>query len=405
MGNISYTAHVSNKKSAITSKSKLAGVAKHNLRKYKSSDYSKDNIFIVYGTSNLINDLKTVYHKEFDEALEEYNKKQTRPDRRIEDYFEHVAGKEQDMAVEIIIQIGDREFWKQYDDMKSYIKLSYQIMLDKLMKILPQFVVANAVIHLDEDSPHMHIVGVPVADGYKKGLRKQVSKRKVFTKEVLSQVLQDKLREVANKEVNDWFGEQIKEKSKGRNHDLTVAEYKVAQESRKLEEIQQQNNEEQAKNTKLRSSNASISYQITTLEKSHNRNIDMIAADEDRLEKVRDNIDAAEIEYAKYADMITDKKNKLEMLTSKENELVERTKIAENVYDMFRQGSDDDVREKLIDVMYENQKLQDENKSLKELLEKAYEFMKQFVIDGVNLLEKFLESVGKVMERLSEKTK
>ena len=405
MGNISYTAHVSNKKSAITSKSKLVAVAKHNLRKYKSSDYSKDNIVIVYGTSNLINDIKTVYHKEFDEALEEYNKKQTRPDRRIEDYFEHVAGKEQDMAVEIIIQIGDREFWKQYDDMKSYIKLSYQIMLDKLMKILPQFVVANAVIHLDEDSPHMHIVGVPVADGYKKGLRKQVSKRKVFTKEVLSQVLQDELMEVANKEVNDWFGEQIKEKSKGRNHDLTVAEYKVAQESRKLEEIQQQNNEEQARNTKLRSSNASISYQITTLEKSHNRNIDMIAADEDRLEKVRDNIDAAEIEYAKYADMITDKKNKLEMLTSKENELVERTKIAENVYDMFRQGSDDDVREKLIDVMYENQKLQDENKSLKELLEKAYEFMKQFVIDGVNLLEKFLESVGKVMERLSEKTK
>lgn len=214
MGNISYTAPVSNKKSAITSKSKLAGVAKHNLRKYKSSDYSKDNIFIVYGTSNLIDDVKTVYHKEFDEALEEYNKKQTRPDRRIEDYFEHVAGKEQDMAVEIIIQIGDREFWKQYDDMKSYIKLSYEIILGEFIKRLPGFVVANAVVHLDEDSPHMHIVGVPVADEYKKGLSKQVSKRKVFTKEVLSRVLQDELREVANKEVNDWFGEQIKEKSK-----------------------------------------------------------------------------------------------------------------------------------------------------------------------------------------------
>lgn len=129
----------------------------------------------------------------------------------------------------------------------------------------------------------------------------------------------------------------------------------------------------------------------------------MIAADEDRLERVRDNIDAAENEYVKYADMITDKKNKLEMLTSKENELVERTKIAENVYDMFRHGGDDDVREKLIDVMYENQRLQKENKSLKELLEKAYDFMKQFVIDGVNLLEKFMESVRKVMERLSPK--
>ena len=56
-------------------------------------------------------------------------------------------------------------------------------------------------------------------------------------------------------------------------------------------------------------------------------------------------------------------------------------------------------------VMYENQRLQEENKSLKELLEKAYDFMNQFVIDGVNLLEKFIESVGKVMERLSPKTK
>ena len=251
-----------------------------------------------------------------------------------------------------------------------------------------------------EDLSYPLPAGVPVADGYKKGLSKQVSKRKVFTKEVLSRVLQDELREVTNKEVNDWFGDQIKEKSKGRNHDLTVAEYKVAQESRKLEELQQQNNEEQAKNTKLRSSNAGISYQIATLEKNHNRNIDMITADEDRLERVRENIDATENEYSKYADMITDKKNKLEILTSKENELIERTKIAENVYDMFRQGGDDDVREKLIDVMYENQRIQEENKSLRELLEKAYEFMEQFMIDGVNLLERFLKSVGKVMERL-----
>lgn len=86
----------------------------------------------------------------------------------------------------------------------------------------------------------MHIVGVPVADGYKKGLSKQVSKRKVFTKDVLSRVLQDELRDVANKEVNDWFGKQIKEKSKGRNHDLSVAEYKVAQETKHLTQLQEQ---------------------------------------------------------------------------------------------------------------------------------------------------------------------
>lgn len=126
-----------------------------------------------------------------------------------------------------------------------------------------------------------------------------------------------------------------------------MTEYKVAQESRKLADIKQQNNEEQEKNSKM-----------------------------------RNNINAAETEYAKYADMITDKKNDLELLSSKESELIERTKIAESIYDLFRQGGTDDVRDKLIDVLYENQKLREENTTLKELLEKTYEFMKQFVIDG-----------------------
>lgn len=99
------------------------------------------------------------------------------------------------------------------------------------------------------------------------------------------------------------------------------------------------------------------------------------------------------------------KKNNLEQLSFKESELIERTKIAESVYDMFRQDGTDDVREKLIDVMYENQKLREENTTLKELLEKAYEFMKQFVINGVNLLERFLESVGKMIDKVTKRTK
>ncbi len=110
MGTISFTAHVSNKKSGITTKSKLEGVAKHNLRKYKSDEYSTDNIIVLQGSTNLVQDVKIIYHQEFDEALKIYNDNQTRADRKIPDYFEHVAKKEQDMAVELIIQIGDREY-------------------------------------------------------------------------------------------------------------------------------------------------------------------------------------------------------------------------------------------------------------------------------------------------------
>ncbi len=251
MGAISFTAHVSNKKSGITSKTKLEGVAKHNLRKYKSDGYSADNIFVLQGTTNLVKYVKAVYHQEFDEALKIYNENQTRADRRIPDYYEHVAKKEQDMAVELIVKIGDREYWKQNNGNKAYAKMIYRRILKELGRLLPEFVVANAVVHMDEDSPHMHIVGVPVATGYKKGLSKQVSKRRVFTREVLSEVLQDKLREFANKEVELLFGEQIREKSKGRNHDLSVAEYKVAKETEHYEELRELTQSEQYKCNEL----------------------------------------------------------------------------------------------------------------------------------------------------------
>lgn len=60
------------------------------------------------------------------------------------------------------------------------------------------------------------------------------------------------------------------------------------------------------------------------------------------------------------------------------------------------------MRDKLIDVMYENEQLKAENTKLRETLNKAYDFMKQFVVDGRNLLEKFLKSIGQVVERVRE---
>lgn len=160
MESISYSAHISNKKSAINSKAKLAGVAKHNLRKYHSADYSQDNIVLLYGTSNLMKDVKQVYHEQFDEALKEYNAKQTREDRKIEDYFSHVANKQQDMAVEIIFQIGDKKFWQEHSIKREDVNLTYKTLLEHIQELMPDFVVANAVVHYDEASPHMHVVGV-----------------------------------------------------------------------------------------------------------------------------------------------------------------------------------------------------------------------------------------------------
>ena len=78
-----------------------------------------------------------------------------------------------------------------------------------------------------------------------------------------------------------------------------------------------------------------------------------------------------------------------------------KAELAEKVYDMMR-GSDGDtaIRDKMIDVMYENEKLKEENSKLREILNKAYDFMKRFMVDGRNLLERFLESIGQMVERV-----
>lgn len=70
----------------------------------------------------------------------------------------------------------------------------FDYILECLQKLLLEFKIANAVIHLDEASPHMHVVGVPVWEGAKRGLSKKVSKRNIFTPQILSVILQDKLR-------------------------------------------------------------------------------------------------------------------------------------------------------------------------------------------------------------------
>ncbi len=245
MGTVSYTAHISNKKSAITGKGKLKSVANHNLRNYRSNNYSRENVMLLYGSENLYKDVQEVYHREFDAAVKEYNEKQKRPDRRINDYFEHVAKLDQDMAVEIIFQCGDKSFWEEHNMDRHKIWHVYNYIMKKLQEYLPDFKLASAVIHFDEASPHMHVVGVPVWEGAKKGLAKKVSKRHVFTPETLSLILQDKLREEANECFRFNFKEELSDKKQGRGYDLTVAEYKVKQETERLENLQLEVKEEE----------------------------------------------------------------------------------------------------------------------------------------------------------------
>lgn len=217
--NVSGTTSLSN--NAIQNANALSKVNKHNLRDY---DNEKDLIRVIRGTNDIVNDVKDLYLEEFEEARIEYNNKQSRNDRKIENYFMKINESQNDLACEIIIELGDMEFWKDKDNEYRLRMIDvYNEQVNDLMKILPTFKIANATIHFDETSPHMHIVGVPIIENCTRGMKKQVGKSQLFTKESLTKI-QDKMRNACIKSFNKFYdmGIKLKEKQKGRNQDINV---------------------------------------------------------------------------------------------------------------------------------------------------------------------------------------
>ena len=217
--NVSGTTSLSN--NAIQNANDLSRVNKHNLRDY---DKNKELIRVIYGTDNIINDVKDLYLKEFEESKLEYNNKQTRENRKIKDYFKKVCESQNDIACEIIIELGDMDFWNDKDQEYRLKMIDvYNEQIKDLTKIVPTFKIANATIHFDETSPHMHIVGVPVVENCTRGMKKQVGKSKLFTKTSLTDI-QDKMRNACIKSYNKFYevDTRLKEKQKGRNQDINV---------------------------------------------------------------------------------------------------------------------------------------------------------------------------------------
>ena len=99
----------------------------------------------------------------------------------------------------------------------------YKEQVKDLETVIPDFKVASAIIHYDETSPHMHIVGIPIKYKNKNGMSKQVGKSDVFTKTKLIE-LQDKMRTLCIASFNKEYGlnNVLKSKQKGRNKDINV---------------------------------------------------------------------------------------------------------------------------------------------------------------------------------------
>ena len=283
-GNVSGTTSLSN--NAIQNANTLSKVNKHNLRDY---DNEKDLIRVIRGTNDIVNDVKDLYLEEFEEARIEYNNKQTRNDRKIDNYFMKINGSQNDLACEIIVELGDMEFWKDKDNEYRLKMIDvYNEQVNDLIKILPTFKIANATIHFDETSPHMHIVGVPIIENCTRGMKKQVGKLQLFTKELLTKI-QDKMRAACIKSFNKFYDRDIKlkEKQKGRNQDINVKDMsnytnikkQLAEKEKKLDKANKQTN-------KLDNTTKDINQILDNLKPAKFNKNNMVISNED-VEKIK----------------------------------------------------------------------------------------------------------------------
>lgn len=142
--------------------------------------------------------LKDCYEKLFGQALEEYNSKQKRSDRKIHDYYQHVKkSKTLDLQREFIVGVGSKADWDNFtkdltekhgEEVAEFVRKEAGKILaeyvDGFQRRHPNLYVYNAAVHLDEKGhPHAHFNVIPVATGYKRGLAMQPSFKKALENE------------------------------------------------------------------------------------------------------------------------------------------------------------------------------------------------------------------------------
>ena len=151
------------------------GDLRHNNREFRPKNADpqrKDkNITLVK------EDIQKVYHELFDESVIKYNDTQKRNDRKIKNYFDKIyRSKKEKPFYEFIIQVGNQNDQPSETKCKAILKEFN----DMLIKDYPSLRVFNSVIHMDESTPHLHIDFVPIGDGYKKGMEKRASFKRVL---------------------------------------------------------------------------------------------------------------------------------------------------------------------------------------------------------------------------------
>lgn len=183
------------------------GSIAHNERKFiaENVDAARTIRNVVLQSENV----KDIYHELFDEAIERYNAKQKRKDRKIEDYYEHIrTGKQEKVFHEAIFQIGNKDDTGCLSREGQIARLALLDFAKDFQKRNPQFRVFGIYLHMDEATPHLHIDFVPYVTGSKRGPDTRVSMKQALA----SRGFVGKGRE--NTEYNQWMESEKQELAK-----------------------------------------------------------------------------------------------------------------------------------------------------------------------------------------------
>lgn len=266
------------------------GSVNHNSRKFhaKNTDPERSYLNVEYCNENL----KDVYHDLFDEALARYNEKQTRGNRRIDDYYEKIRSSKQEKPFhEIILQIGDK------DNMGAKTEngqLAAKV-LDKYMQDFqrrnPTLKVFSAYLHMDEATPHLHIDFVPYTTGSKRGLDTRVSLKQAlstlgfkggtrretelnqwvaYEKEQLAAVMLEHGIEWEQKGTHEKHLSVLDFEKKERAKEVAELEQSISDGKERLSNIQIQQRKAEQKTEQIRQEGEAIRQEVSELSETSN---------------------------------------------------------------------------------------------------------------------------------------
>jgi plasmid recombination enzyme len=372
-----YSLHASSKSHAVKDSKSLNAAYNHNYRKYKNQrQYDRNNVIeLLPNACRTAKEFRKIFNQCFENEVAEYNANQKKDDRKIIDYFKTCENeRRKDVAVEIILQVADFEYWENNADKREIMKEVFKEQIETLKVAMPELYLTNATLHLDEKSPHLHIIAIPVANDFNRGMKKQCSKTKIFTKKRMSD-LQDTMRENAEKLMQKYVDKDFKidEKKEGRNYDYSLKEItRIKKDKTLIEKAKEEIRKE-------------IRVEVLKSKEEKRKIIEEIKSDPGLIEKVENHLQQDKEFQNK---VIKQLKTKTEIIEKAVSEVAEKLDIEEvkaYAVEKYIEENSYELEKNLVDNFLKNERIV--RTILNETAENLYDFQDELETDRYTFTE------------------